>query len=86
MVQTDDSGSYIIEASAKTRLTAHDKDGKLLFEGLIDTPAEREKVPKEVWEKVAPMFDQIAAPAGNKPKKEGKYRIRPERQKQIACT
>jgi hypothetical protein len=72
MVQTDDSGSYVIEANEKTHLTARDKDGKLLFEGEIDTEAEREKVPKVVWEKVAPMFEQITAPNGIKPKTEGK--------------
>jgi len=62
-VQTDDTGSYVIEAGAKTRLTARGHDGKLLFEGEIDTPEQRIKVPKEVWEKVKPMLDQINAPA-----------------------
>jgi hypothetical protein len=85
MVQTDDSGSYIIEAGAKTRLTARDKAGKLLFEGEIDTPEERAKVPKEVWEKVAPMLDEIPAPSGGKPKTEGKSRGRSEFLKQTAC-
>jgi hypothetical protein len=72
MVQTDDSGSYVIEAGDKTHLTARGKDGKMLFEGEIDTEAQRKKVPKEVWEKVAPMYEQIIAPNGNKPKTEGK--------------
>jgi hypothetical protein len=84
IVQTDEDGSYIIEAGAKTRLTARDKDGKLLFEGHIDTPAEREKVPKEVWEKVKPMLDQIVAPTGSKPKTEGKFRGRGDLVKQSA--
>jgi hypothetical protein len=70
MLQTDETGTYIIEAGAKTHLTARDKHGKLLFDGEIDTPAEREKVPREVWEKAEPMFDQIAAPSGSEPKKE----------------
>jgi len=68
IVETDDSGTYIIEAGAKTHLTARDPHGKLLFEGEIDTPAEQGKVPKEVWEKAKPMFDQIAAPSGSDPK------------------
>jgi hypothetical protein len=84
MVQTDEDGTYIIEAGAKTRLTARDKDGKLLFEGEIDTPAEREKVPKEVWEKVKPMLDQIVAPIGSKPKTEGQFRGRGDLVKQSA--
>ncbi|HEV7926074.1 MAG TPA: PDZ domain-containing protein [Verrucomicrobiae bacterium] len=86
IVQTDEDGSYIIEAGAKTRLTAHDKEGKLLFEGEIDTPAEREKVPKAVWEKVKPMLDQIVAPASGKPKTEGRIRGRSNFLKQSACS
>jgi hypothetical protein len=77
MVATDDNGTYILEAGAKTHLTARDKHGKLLFEGEIDTPAEQEKVPKEVWEKAKPMFDQIAAPNGNEPKAEDKSGEKP---------
>jgi hypothetical protein len=76
IVQTDDSGSYIIEAGEKTRLTARDKNGKLLFEGEIDTPAERDKIPKDVWEKVSPMLDQISAPSGGKPKPESRLKGR----------
>jgi hypothetical protein len=85
MVQTDDDGSYIIEAGATTHLTARDKDGKLLFEGEIDTAAEREKVPMEVWEKVKPMLDQIVPPISDKPKKEGRFRGRIDFLKQSAC-
>jgi hypothetical protein len=77
MVTTDDNGSYIIVAGAKTHLTAHDKHGKLLFEGDIDTPAEQDKVPKEVWEKAKPMLDQIVAPSGNEPKEEDKSGDKP---------
>jgi hypothetical protein len=69
VLQTDDTGTYIIEAGAKKHLTARNKAGKLLFDGDIDTPAEREKVPKEVWEKVEPMYGQSAAQEGNTPKK-----------------
>jgi hypothetical protein len=72
MVQADENGTYIIEAGAKTHLIAHDKNGKLLFDGEIDTAAQQEKVPKEVWEKAKPMFDQIAVPKGSEPKGEGK--------------
>jgi PDZ domain len=84
IVQTDDDGSYIIESGARTRLTVNDKDGKLLFQGHIDTAAEREKVPKQIWEKVKPMLDQIVAPSGSKPKTEGRFRGRIELLKQIA--
>jgi hypothetical protein len=84
MVQTDDSGSYIIETGKNTHLTARDKNGKLLFDGEIDTPAEKEKVPKNVWEKVAPMLDQMTAPEGGKPKTQGKIKGESEILKQIA--
>jgi hypothetical protein len=73
VLQTDDTGTYIIERGAKTRLTARDQHGKLLFEGEIDTAAQREKVPKEVWEKVESMYDQVATPDESRPKaKDGK--------------
>jgi len=77
IVETDDNGTYIIVAGAKTHLTARDKHGKLLFDGQIDTPAEQESVPKEVWEKAKPMFDQIAAPSGPAPKGDGKSGDKP---------
>jgi RNA-splicing ligase RtcB len=79
IVQSDENGTYsIIKAGKKTHLTAHDKDGKLLFDGEIDTPAQQEKVPKEIWEKAKPMFDQIAAPMGSEPKEEGKAGEKPD--------
>jgi hypothetical protein len=59
IVRTDENGSLIIEAGAQTHLTAHDKDGRSLFDGDISTPAEQEKVPKEVWARAKPMFDQL---------------------------
>jgi len=37
-------------------LTAHDKNGKLLFDGDIDTQAEQDKVPKDVLEKIKPLL------------------------------
>jgi hypothetical protein len=72
IVQTDENGTIIIEAGAKKHLTARDKDGKLLFDGDIDTPAQEAKVPKAVWEKVNLLFEQLDSPAYSKPKAEGK--------------
>jgi hypothetical protein len=72
IVHTDESGTYILEAGAKSHLIAHDKTGKLLFEGDVDTSSEQTKVPKEVWEKVAPMIEESAAPGGAKQKLEDK--------------
>jgi hypothetical protein len=60
MVQTDESGTYVIVSGPKRRLTAHDKDGKLLFDGVIDTPEQQKQVPKDVWRKVRPMLDKLS--------------------------
>ena len=67
IVTTDDSGTYIIVADPKKRLTAHDRDGKLLFDGEVETPDQQAAVPKAVWEKVKPMIDQLGAPPDGKP-------------------
>ncbi|HVM46379.1 MAG TPA: PDZ domain-containing protein [Candidatus Acidoferrum sp.] len=63
VVKADESGTYVIVSNPKPRLTAHDKDGKLLFDGEIDTPEQRAKVPPEVWQKVEPMLDKLAPKA-----------------------
>jgi len=73
MTQTDESGTYILtQTGAKKHLTARDNEGKLLFDGPVDTPAQQKKVPKAVWEKAKPMLDKMAAPMGGEPKEDGK--------------
>lgn len=66
MVKKDESGSYVIVADPAKHLTAHNAEGKLLFDGAVETPAEQEKVPKEVWKKVEPMLEDLKKdqPAG----------------------
>jgi len=59
VVKSDDSGTCVIVAGAKRHLTAHDKDGKLLFDGEIDTPEQQGKVPREVWEKAKPLLEKL---------------------------
>ena len=59
IVKTDGSGSYVIVADPHKHLTARDSDGKLLFEGAIESPEQQQKVPKEVWEKVKPLVEQM---------------------------
>ena len=59
IVKTDDTGTYVIVANPKKHLTAHDKDGKLAFDGEIETSEQQEKVPKEVWKMVQPMIEQL---------------------------
>ena len=58
-VTTDDSGTIVLVANPKLHLTAHDKDGKLLFDGPIESDEQRTKVPKEVWEKVEPLLSKF---------------------------
>jgi len=59
-VKKDDSGTYVIVASPKKHLTAHDKDGKLVFDGEIETPEQLAKVPKKILAKVEPMLSKVA--------------------------
>jgi hypothetical protein len=59
IVRSDDTGVLVIVASPKKHLTAHDEDGKLLFDGEIETPEQQQKVPAELWEKVQPLLEQI---------------------------
>ncbi|HEY3862309.1 MAG TPA: PDZ domain-containing protein [Verrucomicrobiae bacterium] len=73
VVQTDDAGSYVVDVGEKTHLTARDNNGKLLFEGDIDTAAQREKVPKAIWEKVGPVLEQMNPAGSSKPKPEGRF-------------
>jgi hypothetical protein len=66
LVKTDETGTYVVVGNPKKRLTAHGKDGTLLFEGDIETPEQQAKVPKAVWEKVESLLKQREA--GGKPK------------------
>ncbi len=59
MVKSDNSGTYVIVAAPTRHLTVHDSDGKLIFDGPIETQPQREKVPKEVWVKVKPMLREM---------------------------
>lgn len=60
MVTTDESGTIVIVGNPKLHLTAHDKEGKLLFDGKIETPEERGQVPPDLWHKVEPLLDKMA--------------------------
>ncbi len=59
IVKTDDAGTLVIVSNPKPRLTAHDKDGKLLFDGEIETDEQRAKVPPEVWERAEPLLKKL---------------------------
>jgi len=70
IVTSDEAGVIVIVANPKKHLTAHDKKGKLLFDGEIETPEGQQKVPAELWEKVKPMLQEIkpADDRGPKPR------------------
>lgn len=61
MVKTDETGTYVIVANPKKRLTVHDKDGKLLFDGEIETTEQQQKVPADLWHKAQLMIEEMAA-------------------------
>lgn len=66
IVKADETGTRILVANPRKHLTVHDKDGKLVFDGEIETEEQQKKVPAEVWEKVKPMLEQLG-PASPKP-------------------
>lgn len=59
MVKADDTGTYVLLANPKRHLTVHDKDGKLLFDGAVETSEEQSAVPKDIWEKAEPMVKKM---------------------------
>ena len=59
IVKTDEAGSLILMASPKKHLTAHDADGKLIFDGEIETQEQQQKVPAALWEKVKPLLPKV---------------------------
>jgi HPt (histidine-containing phosphotransfer) domain-containing protein len=63
MVHSDDTGTYVLVGNPSPRLTVHGPDGKLVFDGPVDTADERAKVPREIWEKVEPMLEKFSAPS-----------------------
>jgi hypothetical protein len=60
LVKSDDSGTIVLLSSPKLHLTAHDKEGKLLFDGEIETDAQRDAVPRELWQRVEPLLEKMA--------------------------
>jgi membrane-associated protease RseP (regulator of RpoE activity) len=59
LVRSDDSGTLVIVANPHPRLTAHNKSGKLIFDGEIQTAEQRDKVPRDLWERVEPLLEKM---------------------------
>ena len=70
MVRSDDAGTYVLVADPKLRLTVHDKQGKLIFDGEIETAKQKEKIPAKIQEKLKPMLEEMNAPKAWRPKSE----------------
>jgi len=62
LVQTDDSGTIVLVNRPKLHLTAHDKDGNLVFDGEIETSDQRAKVPRNLWKRVEPLVEKLNVP------------------------
>ena len=67
LVKADESGTIVMVRNPKLHLTAHDKDGKLLFDGEIETPEQRSQVPHELWNKMEPLLKKMAPEGEEKP-------------------
>jgi hypothetical protein len=72
MVKTDETGTYVIVANPRKRLTVHDKDGKMVFDGEIETEQQQEKIPAEIRSTIKPMLkDMGTVEEVDKPESEG---------------
>jgi membrane-associated protease RseP (regulator of RpoE activity) len=67
LVKADESGTIVMVRNPKLHLTAHDKDGKLLFDGEIETSDQCSQVPHELWNKVEPLLKKMAPEGEEKP-------------------
>jgi len=69
LVKADESGTIVLLNQPKLHLTAHDKDGKLLFDGEIETKEQRDAVPRDLWERVEPLLEKLQATELEEPEK-----------------
>jgi hypothetical protein len=67
VVKTDDSGTIVLLNRPKLRLTAHDKDGRLIFDDEIQTEEQRAKVPRDLWERVEPLLKKMDDTSAEEP-------------------
>lgn len=67
IVKSDDTGVFVLVASPQKHLTAHDQDGKLLFDGDIETPEQQKKIPADLQKKIEPLLEQLKPEADEQP-------------------
>ena len=70
LVKADDSGTIVLIRNPTLRLTAHDKDGNMVFDGEIESADQRDKVPRDLWERVEPLLDKMGGKPAGEPKAE----------------
>ena len=63
IVRTDDAGTITLISTPQLHLTAHDKQGHLLFDGVIDTAEQRAQVPHDLWKRVEPLLKKMNSKA-----------------------
>lgn len=59
LVRSDDHGTIVLLNQPKLHLTAHDKEGKLIFDGEIENAEQKAKVPRELLEEVEPLLEKM---------------------------
>jgi len=59
LASVDAAETIMLIRNPNLHLTAHDKDGKLLFDGEIETTEQRAKVPPDMWKKVEPLLKRM---------------------------
>jgi hypothetical protein len=70
VVKADDLGTIVLVQNPKMRLTAHDKEGHLLFDGEVETPEQRNRVSPELWDRVEPLLSKMGEENMENPKSE----------------
>ena len=68
IVKTDESGTIVLVQNPTIHLTAHDKQGHLMFDGEVETPEQRSKVSPDLWERVEPLVNKIGEDLAENPK------------------
>ena len=71
-MKSDETGTIVLLSNPKLHLTAHDKEGKLLFDGSIESGEDQSKVPRDLWERVEPLIKQMDPTAEEPEPKESK--------------
>jgi membrane-associated protease RseP (regulator of RpoE activity) len=59
IVKTDETGTYVIVANPRKRLTVHDKAGKIVFDGEIETSEQQAKIPDAIRPKAERMMEEM---------------------------